>query len=610
MDSLGRNPYLFVVGCPRSGTTLLQRVLDAHPDLSVVNEAQFVPRVLAHHGLDGDAPLTQSMVAEVRSYRRFARLDLGEKAVARAASASATYSQFVARLYDAVASQQGTPFAGEKTPDYVRFLTLLDRLFPWARFVHLVRDGRDVALSLLEWAAGGKGPGRYALWQEDPIATSALWWSAQVTAGRRDGARIGANRYHEVRYEALVADPAAEAAQLASFLDLPYSPEMLRFHEGRRRDDPGLSAKDAWLAPTAGLRDWRRDMDSADAELFEALVGNVLDDLGYQRVFPEVSPAATARAAEFRDAWSSETAPRRAAGAAPTASSTADAIRALRDRGYEPAGEAFAIGRPDQTTIPVVSTAGDAFVAKLYPGGGEDNFTTMRTIWASSFGAERQPPGLPEPVEYISSAAALVTRRVDGIPLAELGLLPAHLVDSAVELLAELHASDARPERRRDARGVVRSMRRKAMEVAASDDRLGHRFAALVGALDCARPDGGTLVPSHGDFCARNILVTDDGPVLVDWDRFRLADPARDVAYFGVWQWASTVERRETPSWSTLERCLDRYDELRPDARVRKRSGFYVAAGLTRVAHAMVRTWKRDTDIVMEVVEEARRHVA
>ncbi len=155
MDPGGRNPYLFVVGCPRSGTTLLQRVLDAHPDLSVVNEAQFVPRVLTHHGLDGDAPLTQSMVAEVRSYRRFARLDLGENTVARAASASATYSQFVARLYDAVASRQGTPFAGEKTPDYVRFLTLLDRLFPWARFVHLVRDGRDVALSLLEWAAGG-----------------------------------------------------------------------------------------------------------------------------------------------------------------------------------------------------------------------------------------------------------------------------------------------------------------------------------------------------------------------------------------------------------------------------------------------------------------------
>lgn len=291
--------------------------------------------------------------------------------------------------------------------------------------------------------------------------------------------------------------------------------------------------------------------------------------------------------------------------------SIADSIRVLRGRGYEPAGEAFAVGRPDQTTLPLVSGTGDAVVAKLYRTiGGEETFTMMRSIWASSFGISRHPPGLPEPVEYVAPAAALVMRRVAGPPMATRGVLSPGIVRRAVELLVDLHASDARSERRRDAGAVVRSIRRKALEIAADDEELGVRFAAVAAALDRARPDGVRLVPSHGDFSARNVLMTGNGPVLVDWDRFRMADPARDATYFGAWQWASTVARRKTPSWSTLDECLDRYDELHADARVRERSAFYVAAGLARVAHAMVRTWKRDTEVITEILEEARRHIA
>ena len=69
----------------------------------------------------------------------------------------------------------GKPLAGEKTPDYARNLPLLHSLFPWAKFVHLIRDGRNVALSTLEWANEGKGPGRIGLWQEEPVAVCS-WW--------------------------------------------------------------------------------------------------------------------------------------------------------------------------------------------------------------------------------------------------------------------------------------------------------------------------------------------------------------------------------------------------------------------------------------------------
>src|SRR5690606_2697464 len=88
----GRNPALFVVGCPRSGTTLLQRMLDHHPQLAVANDTHFVPRCLEKHAPQAielavtgdDISLTSELVEEVRTYHRFPRLGIGATAVDQA----------------------------------------------------------------------------------------------------------------------------------------------------------------------------------------------------------------------------------------------------------------------------------------------------------------------------------------------------------------------------------------------------------------------------------------------------------------------------------------------------------------------------------------------
>jgi hypothetical protein len=199
-----------------------------------------------------------------------------------------TYGQFVSALYDAWGRERDKPLVGEKTPDYVRYLPLLHGLFPFARMVHIIRDGRDVALSALEWATETKGPGKLGLWKEEPVGVCALWWRRQVAAGRRDGAGLGPGTYREVRYERLVADPESELRGITTFLDLPYAPEMAAYHVGQTRSQPGLSAKSAWLPPTPGLRDWRSSMAEQDVELFEALAGDLLSSLGYERLIPTV----------------------------------------------------------------------------------------------------------------------------------------------------------------------------------------------------------------------------------------------------------------------------------------------------------------------------------
>jgi hypothetical protein len=304
------NPYLFVVGCPRSGTTLLQRMLDNHPQLAVANDSHFIPRVMENVPIGVDPLLTPELVEQVRTYRRFYRLALPDDAVREAARESRTYGEFVGALYSEYGRLHGKPLAGEKTPDYVRRLPRLHPLFPWARFVHIIRDGRDTALSILQWARGGKGPSRFELWEEEPVAVCALWWRWLVTTGRRDGRALGPARYHEVRYEDLVARPETTLRELASFLGLPYAPEMAAFHEGKTRHDSGLSAKEAWLPPTRGLRDWRTQVSERDAELFEALAGDLLSELGYERSVGTPSPSVAATAERCRRWWESEMARR------------------------------------------------------------------------------------------------------------------------------------------------------------------------------------------------------------------------------------------------------------------------------------------------------------
>lgn len=287
-------------------------MLDHHPDLAMANDTHFIPRPFRRLVFDGDVDLTPELVDRVRRYHRFARLGLPEPAVTAAADRSGTYAEFVSALYEALARGAGKSWAGEKTPDYVRHLPFLHRLLPWVKSIHLIRDGRDVALSTLEWARPGKGPGRFSLWTDEPLAVCALWWSWQVGMGRRDGAALGAERYREVVYEDLVSDPEATLHGVTKFLGLPYSPDMLAYHEGRVRNDPALSAKRAWLPPTRGLRDWRDQMASSDVELFEALAGEQLSENGYGRAFPRISAQAEARARSCREWWEGEMARRRA----------------------------------------------------------------------------------------------------------------------------------------------------------------------------------------------------------------------------------------------------------------------------------------------------------
>jgi len=292
---------------------MLQRMLNSHPQLVVANDTHFIPRTLEIVDprlistilQEGDIPLTESLVRAAYGYHRFGRLGLSDHRARQAATRANTYRQFVCELYAALASAHEKPLAGDKTPDYVRWLPLLHALFPWSRSIHIVRDGRDTALSLLDWANPKRGPGRFDLWREQPLVVAALWWRWQVQHGLTAATRLDPACHLVVHYERLVESPEVELRRVADFLKIPFASEMLRFHEGRQHDRTGLSAKQAWLPPTPVLRDWRRQMNGADRQLFEVLAGDTLALLGYPIRGDAPSPALVRQADEYRERWHS-----------------------------------------------------------------------------------------------------------------------------------------------------------------------------------------------------------------------------------------------------------------------------------------------------------------
>ncbi len=300
--SSGEPPYLFIVGCARSGTTLLHRIVDAHPVVAITPEMHWVSKRLDADGGRGEPLVTPEAVSELADHKRFSQFDLDREGFEGLLGPGemVPYREFLGRLFELYGRTRKKPLVGNKTPSYVRHLPELHGSWPEARFVHIVRDGRDVCLSVLNWKKAGRITGRYSTWEEDPVSTIALWWERKVRAGHEAGAALGPGLYHGMRYEDLIGDPEGECRALCEFLGLPYDDAMLDFHEGKTKTHPSLSAKKAWLPVTSGLRDWRTEMEIGDVERFEAAAGDLLDELGYGRAFPQPGSGAMEHSSKIR----------------------------------------------------------------------------------------------------------------------------------------------------------------------------------------------------------------------------------------------------------------------------------------------------------------------
>lgn len=290
-----------MVGCGRSGTSLLRSILDAHPDLAVSHEGRFIANVARHRaryerpeGFDVAAFCRD--VASDRAVGRNLGLNAADVAAAVDGDPVVSVADAVRRIYTSFAARRGKTRYGDKMPGYVLHLPVLAGVFPEARVVHIIRDGRDVALSSM--AIEGH--------HQDPVPL-ALNWVQRVRTGRSDGRGLGPDRYREVRYEALLEDPEASVVALCSFLGLDYDPAMLRFFEDRSKQPTRVRANPRHARlnePVShGTRSWRTQMKPEDLAVFEAVAGPLLTELGYERGVARPSMSARATAALGKMRW-------------------------------------------------------------------------------------------------------------------------------------------------------------------------------------------------------------------------------------------------------------------------------------------------------------------
>jgi Sulfotransferase family len=223
---MGAERPIFILGCPRSGTTLLQLMLHAHPRIAIPPETRFVLTSYEARNTFGDLrrePNRMVLANSIVRERQTLFYDLGldaDEVFAEIIAGPPTLGSAIGIVFRAYARRFGKPRWGDKRPGYYQYIPALLRMFPDAQIVHLIRDGRDCVASLLTMP-----------WFKQDIYAAICSWIEAIDSGRRAARQLPADTYFELSYEDLVADSPGQLAKLCEFLSEQFDPAMTEPHK-------------------------------------------------------------------------------------------------------------------------------------------------------------------------------------------------------------------------------------------------------------------------------------------------------------------------------------------------------------------------------------------
>lgn len=277
------NDPVFVVGSSRSGTTMLRLMLNRHSRIHIPNETWFLADLMNQFPAQtvlarGQAEAAVVLITEHWRWREWGiadeRLREAVAAIERPTLADVVDAMF--RL-----DSGGKARWGDKTPGYLVEIGRLHRLFPSAKFVHIVRDGRDVCVSL-----------RKTGWHGDSTWPIARYWNEHLLAGRRQGRALGNGLYLEVAYRDLVLETERTLRQVCGFLGEEFEPGMLAFHESVDANLPPAARLKESLGKThrppraSDLDRWRTELRPLQVLIFEAGAGDAMRAFGQPLRYP------------------------------------------------------------------------------------------------------------------------------------------------------------------------------------------------------------------------------------------------------------------------------------------------------------------------------------
>ena len=266
------NDPIVLFGAPRSGTTFLNELLNSHPEVHITNEMRLF--AWAH----------ETLVKATKQHRLLV--------THREKFAEHATKQFGGMIRDFYATEwPHVRYWGDKNPHYADVwnrgcLDTVRRIFPGAKFIHIIRDGRDVVASIVRREHPDGRP-----WAD--VETAAWTWQDHVTIGSAFGRKIGPESYYEMRYEDLVADGVRDARSLFEFLGIPLDPAVEKFCLAQQ------TARSAFSSPTrdilaggAARSEWNQAMSEEDRVLVMRIIGPKLIECGYVTA-TEAAPTTT-----------------------------------------------------------------------------------------------------------------------------------------------------------------------------------------------------------------------------------------------------------------------------------------------------------------------------
>lgn len=277
--SHGAQP-VFIVGVERSGTTMLRLMLNEHPDILIPCESWFLIDLmdaLPRAGTFNDRQRERAIQLVVR-HPRWRDMGIEEREFReRVRSLSLpTLADVVETVFRIQMLRAGKTRWGDKTPGYLTEIIRLRQVFPRAQFIHLIRDARDVSLSL--WRKGWFGP---------RLRDAARHWAASTRAGVEQGRRLPPGSYLELRYEDLVRNPENELRTVCRFLRLAYAPRMTQFDRAAARHvapSQRMHHEKALRLPLASdVQSWRQTASLLQIALVEGPAGRTMELTGQRR---------------------------------------------------------------------------------------------------------------------------------------------------------------------------------------------------------------------------------------------------------------------------------------------------------------------------------------
>lgn len=284
------NPPIFIVGAPRSGTTLLQYMLKSHPEISLpTGESHFFIPFYQRRAEFGDLKVKENLkflLTEIYNARsdffdddlHGIKFDINILTDKLHAINVSTVPDVISAIFQLNADAEGKKFWGEKTPYYILHLPIIKEMFPDARIVHIIRDGRDCAISMLER--------RWDL-RIYNIYHAAYTWTKYVKSGQ-DFGKINPDSYFEIHYEDILTSPQKSLKALCNFLDAKYNDSLVNFKKSNETGKTPLLKRPLQID---NMQKWKNQMSKKQIQLFEAMAGSTLTENGYEvsTPYPSIS---------------------------------------------------------------------------------------------------------------------------------------------------------------------------------------------------------------------------------------------------------------------------------------------------------------------------------